>query len=278
MRHAPPPDTQGDLPWGKPTSPRERRRAAVYLGTAGLVSTLVVLAVVFDQFAATGVLLIAFLSFVLTYLIAPAAEWLRRAAAPSKRGRPLSRGVATLAIYGALTAIVVPIWAFYGERMHAAAGRMWVLVPEQTTRFVERLHATERWHEALGLPLTLNAPLGAMTQLMTRSLETEARGLGADLTHAERLLPWLSVVPVLAFLLLTRWRSFRRSTSRVLPTPHLQWRGDEFLQNLNALLAAYTRAQARVGADRRRRCAGSASPRCGCPIPARSASPPACSR
>ena len=39
--------------------------------------TLVVLAVVFDQFAATGVLLVAFLSFVLAYLIAPAAERLR---------------------------------------------------------------------------------------------------------------------------------------------------------------------------------------------------------
>jgi predicted PurR-regulated permease PerM len=51
------------------------------------------------------------------------------------------------------------------------------------------------------------------------------------------------VVPVVAFLLLTRWNRFRRSTTRVLPTPHLQWRGDEFLRHVNGLLAAYTRAQ-----------------------------------
>jgi hypothetical protein len=62
------------------------------------VATLVVLAVVFDQFAATGVLLIAFLSFFLAYLIAPATERLRHAAAPSG-GRLLSRGLATLVIY-----------------------------------------------------------------------------------------------------------------------------------------------------------------------------------
>jgi predicted PurR-regulated permease PerM len=49
---------------------------------------------------------------------------------------------------------------------------------------------------------------------------------------------------VAAFLLLTRWHRFRRSTTRVLPTPHLRWRGDEFLRNLDSLLAAYTRAQA----------------------------------
>ena len=30
----------------------------------------------------------------------------------------------------------------------------------------------------------------------------------------------------------------------MLPTPHLRWRGDEFLLNLDRLLAAYTRAQA----------------------------------
>jgi predicted PurR-regulated permease PerM len=244
VRHAPTQDAAGDLPWGKPTSPRERRRAAAYLGTAGLILSLVVLAVVFDQLAATGVLIVAFLSFVLTYLIAPAAEWLRRAAAPSKRGRPLSRSVATLAIYGALTAILAPIWSFYGARIDAAVGRAWVLVPEHTARFVERLHATEGWHEALGLPLTLDATLAAATQIMTSGLEAEARALGAELVHAGRLVPWLSLVPVAAFLLLTRWHGFRRSTSRVLPTPHLQWRGDEFLQSLNTLLATYTRAQA----------------------------------
>jgi predicted PurR-regulated permease PerM len=52
---------------------------------------------------------------------------------------------------------------------------------------------------------------------------------------------------VVAFVLLTRWTRFRRSTTRVLPTPHLQWRGNEFLRNLNSLLAAYTRAQAMSG-------------------------------
>jgi predicted PurR-regulated permease PerM len=63
---------------------------------------------------------------------------------------------------------------------------------------------------------------------------------GATADPGER---WLSTVPVMAFLLLTRWRRFRRSTSRVLPTPHLRWRGEEFLEDLNALLASYTRAE-----------------------------------
>jgi predicted PurR-regulated permease PerM len=238
------PDTRNDLHWGDPTSARERWSAAGYIASSTLVITLVVLAVVFDQFAATGVLLVAFLSFILTYLIAPASEWLRRTAARSRRRRPLSRVLTTLVIYGIIAAVFFPVWAFNGPRIGAALARARVLVPEHTARFVDQLHATEGWHETLGLPPSVKDSIGAITRRVTRSVEIEARTLGAELAEIRGLVPWLSTVPVVAFVLLTRWHRFRRSTSRVLPTPHLRWRGDEFLRNLDRLLAAYTRAQA----------------------------------
>lgn len=241
--HRPILDTRNDLHWGEPTSARERWSAAAYIASISIVVTLVVLAVVFDQFAATGVLLVAFLSFILTYLIAPASEWLRRTAARSRRGRP-SRSLTTLVIYGLIAALLLPVWAFNGPRIGAAVARARVLVPEHTARFVDQLHATEGWHETLGLPPIVKDSIGAVTRRLTRSVEVEARALGAELAEIRGVVPWLSTVPVFAFLLLTRWHRFRRSTSRVLPTPHLRWRGDEFLRNLDTLLAAYTRAQA----------------------------------
>jgi predicted PurR-regulated permease PerM len=244
VRERPSPDAESSLPWGGPASSRERWSAAGYIVSTSVVTTLVVLAVVFDQFAATGVLLIAFLSFILAYLIAPASEWLRHAAAPSRARRPLSRETATLAIYGLIAVVIFPLWAFNGPRLGEALGRMRVIVPEHTARFVEQLRATERWHETVGLPLPLNGPVGAITRSVTRSLEREARNLGDELANIRGLVPWLSTVPVVAFLLVTRWHRFRKSTARVLPTPHLQWRGDEFLRSLNRLLADYTRAQA----------------------------------
>ncbi|NOT25910.1 MAG: AI-2E family transporter [Acidobacteria bacterium] len=120
---------------------------------------------------------------------------------------------------------------------------MRVLVPEHTVRFVDQLRATEGWHESLGLPTAVEASIGAITHRLTRGVEIEVRALGAELAEIRRLVPWLSTVPVVAFVLLTWWHRFRRSTTRVLPTPHLRWRGDEFLRNLDRLLAAYTRAQ-----------------------------------
>ena len=240
MNQRPSADPVHDIPWVDPTNTRERWSAGAYISSTTLVMTLVVLAVVFEQFAATGVLLVAFLSLILVYLIAPASEWMRR---KSGSRRSLSRVMATLVIYGLIASVLLPVWVFTGPRLGDALTRMRVLVPEHTTRFVEQLRASEAWHESLGLPVVLQGPVSALTRRVTRSAETEVRALGAELAEIRGLVPWLSTVPVVAFLLLTRWHRFRHSTSRVLPTPHLRWRGDEFLGDLHSLLAAYTRAQ-----------------------------------
>jgi predicted PurR-regulated permease PerM len=152
--------------------------------------------------------------------------------------------MSTLVIYGILAAVLFPVWAFNGPQIGSALSRMRVLDPEHTARFVHQLRATEGWHESLGLPTIVEDSVGAITRRLTHSVEIEVRALGAELAEIRGLVPWLSTVPVVAFVLLTQWHLFRRSTTRVLPTPHLRWRGDEFLRNLDSLLAAYTRAQA----------------------------------
>ena len=247
MRRIVPADPLSELPSGEPASVRERWRAAIYITSASVLATLVVLAVVFDQFAATGVLLIVFLSFVATYLIAPAVERLRHVAVPARHGRPLSRSVAVLAIYGAIAVAILPFWMFAGGRFVPAVERMTALVPLHTARFVEDLRASEGWADSLRVPPAIQRVLAAGTRAVSHGVQNEARALASELAGIRRLLPWLSLVPVVAFVLLTRWSRFRRSTTRVLPTPHLQWRGNEFLRNLNSLLAAYTRAQAMSG-------------------------------
>jgi predicted PurR-regulated permease PerM len=247
VRRLPTPEPSIELPPGGPATRRERWRAVIYIVTTAVLAALVVLAVVFDQFAATGVLLIVFLSFVATYLIAPGVERLRYASASARNGRPISRGLAVLAIYGAIAAAVLPFWVFAGPRFTPALERMVELVPEQTSRFVAHLRAGEGWADSLRLSPAVQHTLTAATRRVSRSVEHEARSLGAELAGIRKLVPWLSLVPVVAFVLLTRWTRFRRSTTRVLPTPHLQWRGNEFLRNLNSLLAAYTRAQAMSG-------------------------------
>jgi predicted PurR-regulated permease PerM len=56
-------------------------------------------------------------------------------------------------------------------------------------------------------------------------------------------LPWLILIPILAFFLLKDADSFRRSALLMLPRGRWRWRGDEFFQDVNSTLAAYIRAQ-----------------------------------
>src|SRR5262249_21686212 len=56
-------------------------------------------------------------------------------------------------------------------------------------------------------------------------------------------LPWLVLIPILAFFLLKDAESFRRSALLMLPRGRWRWRGDEFFQDVNSTLAAYIRAQ-----------------------------------
>ena len=243
VRYTLPRDLFSDLPSGEPANRRERWHAAIYLIVTTALAVLVVMAVVFDQFAATGVFLVVFLSFVFTYLIAPAVERLRYAAPMARNGRPNSRGVAVLAIYGAVAAAILPVWVLAGHRVAPALERLSDLVPQHTARFIDQLRASEVWADSLGLPPAIQDTVGTISRGVSRSVQHEARALAIELSGVRRLVPWLSVVPVVTFLMLTRWTRFRRSTTRVLPTPHLQWRGNQFLRDLNSVLAAYTRAQ-----------------------------------
>jgi predicted PurR-regulated permease PerM len=56
-------------------------------------------------------------------------------------------------------------------------------------------------------------------------------------------LPWLILVPILAFFLLKDAEPLRRSALRILPRGRFRSRGDVFLVELNDTLAAYIRSQ-----------------------------------
>ncbi len=222
---------------------RSDRHVAVNLGGAALFLLLVILAIVFDRLAAKGVLFVAFLSLVLAYLIAPLVERLRRTTSPLLGGRP-TRVVAVTIVYVAIFSVLLPIWAAWGPRIVSQVPDVARTVPRHVTRFVRQVRASERWHERFRFEAPTRRVVRAMTRRVSQRLQLEVREVGAEVVRARRIIPWLVAVPVIAFVLVARWPAFRQSAASALPTPHLQWRTDQFLQQVNAVLAAYTRAQA----------------------------------
>jgi predicted PurR-regulated permease PerM len=87
----------------------------------------------------------------------------------------------------------------------------------------------------------------AINKSATRAVEIAGtyvtEGLGNVLIHLFGFLPWLMLIPILAFFLLKDSASFRAIALQTLPQGRWRGRGRELLQDVNATLAVYIRAQ-----------------------------------
>src|SRR6185436_15456302 len=173
------------------------------------------------------------LSVFFAHMLAPAVAAMRRRVRIGPRQRPISRPLAIVLIY---LAVFVPgafIWR--GEKDHAVH---WVGVT--APRAVERLFTGGNFEPFERLiaraPLSAIARRGLVLRLerFVSYVEREVRATLNELIAAARYAEWLVVAPVLALLLLTAAPGFQRSTLRVLPHGHLQWRAEEYLRDVNS--------------------------------------------
>ena len=193
--------------------------------------------------AIQGISVLLLLSAFFAYVLAPAVAGLRRRVRIGRRKRPLSRASALLVLYGVLFAPAALAWRFSEDRVTE-----WVRVtaPASVDRLFGRndFGALDRLIARAPFPPASRPALKQRVEAAIAYLEREVRGTLDDLIAAAPHAAWLMVVPVVAFLLLTLAPGFRRSTLRVLPHGHLQWRAEEYLRDVNSALAGYVRAQA----------------------------------
>jgi predicted PurR-regulated permease PerM len=186
------------------------------------------------------------LSMFFAYLLAPAVDVVSRSIRRGPRGRPLSRGASLAVIYVLLSVPVALAWRFASEPIVH-----WVQVTAPDT--VDHLFgsrdfdAIDRLIASAPVPPSMRGSLRPYIDRVFAYVQRHARMTLDTLIDAARFAAWLLVTPVLAAMLLTVWPSFRRSTLRVLPRGHLQWRGEEYLHDVNSALAGYIRAQAAAG-------------------------------
>ena len=183
------------------------------------------------------------LSVFFAHVLAPAVAALRRRVRIGPRQRPISRPVAILLLYLAVFVPGALVWrGAQDDAVH------WVRVTAPAA--VERLFSGGNFEPFERLiaraPISIGARRGLIRAARARHELRRARGpqhaQRADCRRAVR--GWLAVTPFLAFLLLTAAPGFQRSTLRVLPHGHLQWRAEEYLRDVNSALAGYVRAQA----------------------------------
>ena len=189
-----------------------------------------------------GIGVLFLLSIFFAYVMAPAVAAIRRRVKIGKRQRPIGAGAALLLIYLAIFVPGALVWRAYQtditEWVHVTA-------PAAVDAMFsgDDVDPLDRIMAHLPAPAAVRQSVHVEATTVVRYVDREARVTLGDLVTAADYAPWLAVAPVLAFVLLTGAPGFQRSTLRVLPRGHLQWRGEEFFRDVNSALAGYVRAQ-----------------------------------
>jgi predicted PurR-regulated permease PerM len=203
---------------------------------------LAVIGVLWVIYKITGILLLLVLSIFFAYFVSPLVEFLRRQRTIAGRTIAIPKVVAiTLAYLIILAAIVFAVFVILPSLSNQfpqfadQARANWRSLSDRTTEII-------KYSRRLPAPL-VNAGTQAVDNASKMVSDTTTELATAALAYIVIYIPWLILVPILAFFLLKDAESFRRSALLMLPRGRWRWRGDEFFQDINSTLAAYIRAQ-----------------------------------
>jgi predicted PurR-regulated permease PerM len=208
-----------------------------------ILTLFLVMAVLWIISKITVVILLLVLSIFFAYLVSPLVDFIReprtignrKIAIPKVAAISISYVILLGAVVFAIFVIVPSIGNQFPE-FATQARSYWQSLGEKAQQLVEYFR-TRNMPDALA-----DSVKEAVPQVRDTVLHTVTDFFYVSLGYVIYL-PWLILIPILAFFLLKDADSFRRSALLMLPRGRWRWRGDEFFQDINSTLAAYIRAQ-----------------------------------
>jgi predicted PurR-regulated permease PerM len=191
-----------------------------------------------------GILLLLVLAVFFAYLVAPFVGLCRRPLI--MRGRkfvlplPAAIGVVYVFLFGSLAAAFVLLLPVLNDQI----GELATEAPGYLARVQDRWRSWQTGYQSRALPPAVREAIDRAIQQMTTAGGTYVTSeLLPRLAGWLVFLPWLILVPILAFFLLRDAELLRKAALRILPRGHQRSSGKLFLVELNDTLAAYIRAQ-----------------------------------
>lgn len=227
--------------------------AAVAAVEASGPSTRVILRVIFITLAVaatlwillklTAVILLLVLSIFFAYLVSPLVEILHRPRRLAGRTMALPRALAIAIAYLLIFAAILVVIYFVVPQL----ANQFPQFAEQAQTYGKAISAkTQQLNEYFKqhrMPGTIVEAINNAVPVILEKIGGSATVVLTSVAGWVVFVPWLVLIPILSFFLLKDVDSFRRSALQMLPRGRWRWRGDEFFQDVNSTLAAYTRAQ-----------------------------------
>jgi predicted PurR-regulated permease PerM len=180
----------------------------------------------------------ALFAYVIAPLVQRAQGSIRIGGSRIRLPRSAAIAVVYVALAGSVAAgavVLLPVAVQQASEMVSGA-------PASSQAFLAWEHGWSRYYERLRIPIPLRRGIDqAVLAAGTASVDATRRSL-LSLARGLSNLPWLLLIPILAFFLLKDATSIRRDIVTALPH-RLQLRGHRLFEDLNAAVAAYIRAQ-----------------------------------
>src|SRR5580765_366708 len=190
----------------------------------------------------SSVVLVLILAALFAYVIAPLVELARRPIRLAGRRRRLSPGAAIGLVYVLMAGSVSGAAALLLPSATDQVNEVIVRAPAYAQSILTWEHGWSRYYERLRIPLELRQGIDRSVLAAGAGAVESVQGSALALMSALSYVPWLVLIPILAFFLLKDAASLRRTIVTALPHQG-QLRGYRLFEELNATLAAYIRAQ-----------------------------------
>lgn len=188
------------------------------------------------------IILLVIFSLLFAYLIAPLVAFIQRRVTFGRArelGPGSAIGIAYLVVFGAIAlsvALLAPRLVDQVSNAARQAPQRLESAAASGTPFSALYHRLEQ----LGLsPAILQRGVSTITS----AIDSGARALGTASVHLATYLPWLIVIPIVAFFLLKDAANFRRGALGLVPAGRTRAHAEALLDRIDAALAAYIRAQ-----------------------------------
>lgn len=189
-----------------------------------------------------AVVLVVIFAALFAYVVAPLVPLAERLIRVTSRRRRLPRGIAIVLIY----LLIVGILSIGGALLLPSATEQVDDMIARAPAYAQSIVAWERawsgYYDGLRIPLELRRNIDQSVLAAGQAAVASSRASLIALAGALSNLPWLMLIPIVAFFLLKDAASFRRSFLAALPH-RARLRGHRLLEDLNATLGAYIRAQ-----------------------------------
>ncbi len=207
---------------------------------------LVVLAVAFALwlvYQLRSVIVLLVLSIFAAYLISPLVTIVSRPFHFRGRERCLSKGIAIGVVYLVLFGLLTVLLSWLIPRLSQQVADIGTQAPAYMQAVQGSAAKFTALYDRLGLPASAREEIERTLATFSGTVEGAVRSSLMVIVGLLGYLPWLVLIPILAFFFLKDGEAFRRYALSALPPGRVRSYGVQLFDSVNAALAAYIRAQ-----------------------------------